>query len=477
MTENRIDYRTRLSRRRLLGGIGALTASLTSPIWRAATAFGQAQPARAAKHLIILFSANGMIASEFFPGCSGANARSPNSCPNTAPDTPLTPASLGRILQPLSMYTSQMMVLKGVDMISTVSDMLGTMKMKPGGPHMKGPGAMITGGSLLPGSFTGAGGPAGWADRISVDQTIAKRIGTTTAFPSLEFGVRAIGQEPLRVISYAASNTPNLPIQDPQQMYTKMFANKNLTPMQLSQLLTERKSVLDFLQSDIGVLQSRLSASDKTRLQTHLDGIRAIESQLTNSAAACTAPMTPAKMDVNNIANFATVAQMQMDLMLLAQTCGMTHVSTFMFANADSWQFFPFCGVNEEHHGLSHCSDSDSVSIEKLIKINIWHSQQVAYLLGKLAATIEPDGSKMLDNTLLLWGNELGVGNTHDYKNIPWLLAGGTGGYFKMGRYLQFPNVPHNNLLVSVCNAMGLSDVTTFGIPGVCTGPLPGLAA
>jgi hypothetical protein len=76
-----------------------------------------------------------------------------------------------------------------------------------------------------------------------------------------------------------------------------------------------------------------------------------------------------------------------------------------------------------------------------------------------------------------LWGNELGVGNTHSYKNIPWMLAGGAGGYFKTGRFLQYPDVPHNNLLVSVCNAMGFSDVTTFGIPGVCTGALPGLTA
>jgi hypothetical protein len=155
----------------------------------------------------------------------------------------------------------------------------------------------------------------------------------------------------------------------------------------------------------------------------------------------------------------------------------MTHVSTFMWANADSWQYYPFAGVNEEHHGLSHSNDTDAASIEKLILINIWQAQQVGYMLDKLSTTPESDGSMMLDNTVLLWGNELGVGNTHDYKNIPWMLAGGAGGYFKMGQYLQFQDVPHNNLLVSICNAMGFSDVTTFGIPGVCTGALPGLAA
>jgi hypothetical protein len=132
MAENRTDFRTRLSRRRLLSGIGALTATLTSPIWRVSTAFGQAaQPARTARRFIGLFSSNGTVASEFFPGCSGSTK--PNSCPNTEADTPLTATGLGRILQPLAMYTSQMMVLKGVDMVSTVSNMLGTTTTKPGG--------------------------------------------------------------------------------------------------------------------------------------------------------------------------------------------------------------------------------------------------------------------------------------------------------------------------------------------------------
>jgi hypothetical protein len=469
-----IDHRTRLSRRRLLSGLGGLTVALSSPIWKVSTVFGKDAGVPAARRFIGVFSANGTIAAEFFPGCSGLVATSPNSCPavTTGTDTPLTAASLGRILRPLSAHVSQVMVLKGVDMISTVSDRLGTTTSKPGGPHMKGPGAMLTGGSLLTGSFQGAGGPAGNADRISVDQFIAGRIGTTTAFPSLEFGVRVIGGAPLNAISYKAANQPNVPTYDPLQMYNRMFANTKLSSTQLTQLIADRKSVLDFLGSDITTLETRLTASDKARLDAHLTGIRSMEQQLTNAAASCAAPTAPAKLDPNNMANFPTIGKLQMDMMLLAHTCGMTNVSTFMWANADSWQYFPFAGVNEEHHTTSHCSDKDSASIEKLVLINIWHATQVNYMLDYLAMTKEADGSSMLDNTVLLWGNELGVGNTHDYKNIPWVLAGGAGGAVKSGRYLQYPNVPHNNLLVSVCNAMGFSDVTTFGIPGVCTGPL-----
>jgi hypothetical protein len=92
-----------------------------------------------------------------------------------------------------------------------------------------------------------------------------------------------------------------------------------------------------------------------------------------------------------------------------------------------------------------------------------------------LAAQIDSDGRSMLDNSVLLWGNELGIGNTHSYTNIPWLVAGGAGGYFKMGRFLDLKDQPHNNLLLSICHAMGLSDVKSFGIPALCTGPLPGL--
>jgi hypothetical protein len=475
-----LDYRTQLSRRRLLGGLGALTVTLTSPIWKVATAFASAP---AARHFIGVFSANGTIAAEFFPGLSANVKGRPNFSPSvtTGTDTPLTAASLGRILQPLAAHVSQMIVLQGVDMISTVSDQLGTMVAKPGGPHMKGPGAMLTGGSLLPGSFTGAGGPAGWADRQSVDNYIATQIGTTTTFPHLEFGARAIGQEPLRVISYAAANTPNLPTQDPMQMYTKMFANANLSSGQLTQLIADRKSVIDFLMSDIATLQTRLTPSDKTLLDGHLTGIRALETQLSGSVASCKATTAPAAMDATSITNYPTVAKLMMDMMLMAQTCGMTNVTTFMFANADSWQFYPFAtgypagsspaGANEEHHTTSHCSDNDAANIENLVLINIWHAVQVNYMLDYLATTLDSDGSKMLDNTVLLWGNELGVGNTHDYKNIPWVIAGGAGGAIKSGRFLQYPHVPHNNLLTSICNAMGLPD-KTFGIPGVCTGPL-----
>jgi len=266
-------------------------------------------------------------------------------------------------------------------------------------------------------------------------------------------------------------------VDDPWAMYQRIFADANLTAAEFQRIKSERLSVLDFLKDDIGRLQARVNSEDRARLEAHLGGIRSIEQRLDNSASDCSPLTMPDKFDAGAMENYPTVSRLQLDLMLLSHSCGLTRVSTFMWANADSWQYYPFIGVDEEHHELSHAGDDDAAAKEKLIQINHWHAEQLKYLLDSLAATEEADGSCMLDNTLLLWGNELGVGNTHSYKDIPWLLAGNAGGRLSTGRFLQYRDQPHNNLLVSVCHAMGLDDVTTFGIPGVCTGPLDGLSA
>jgi hypothetical protein len=445
------DSRTKFTRRRLLGGLGGLTVALTAPIWKSATTFGAAP--KPAKRFIGVFSANGTIAKAFFPN-------------TTVTDGPLTLGPECRILAPLAKYQSQMLVLHGVDMTSTIGP------NKPGGPHMKGPGAMLTGGSLLPGPFTGSEGPAGYADRISLDQVIANT--QKTQFPSLEFGVRMQGQEPLKYISYRGASMPNAAVDDPWQIFSRIFANAGMSQAQLQQTLADRKSVLDFVKDDITRLESRFTAADKARLDAHLTGIQNIEAQLTTSAASCTPPMMQARTDPEDMNSFPTMASLQIKLMTLALTCGMTNVATFMFANADSWQWYPWIGVNEEHHATSHADDTDAAAQEALTQINIWTAQQIGTMLDALAAAQEPDGSTMLDNSLLLWGNELGKGNTHTYQNIPWMLAGGVGGQFRMGRFLQYPSVPHNNMLLSIQNAFGIPG-TTFGDSTVCTGPLTNL--
>jgi hypothetical protein len=137
---------------------------------------------------------------------------------------------------------------------------------------------------------------------------------------------------------------------------------------------------------------------------------------------------------------------------------------------------FSWLGIPEGHHDLSHRSDTDADAVSKLTQINSWYAQQMAGLITRLKATPDANGGTLFDNTLVLWCNELGKGNTHSRQDAPYVLAGNAGGTLRTGRFVSYEGqgLPHNNLLVSLLNAMDIPD-TTFGKPDWCTGPLTGL--
>ena len=166
---------------------------------------------------------------------------------------------------------------------------------------------------------------------------------------------------------------------------------------------------------------------------------------------------------------------MQMDMLVHSLAADFTRVATFQITNSVGQPRMRWLGIDEGHHTLSHEPDSNEEAYEKLIKINTWYSEQVAYLTGKLAATPEPGGEgSLLDNTTIVWTNELGKGNSHTRNNIPFVLLGGGLG-FKTGQAIDFKRVPHNRLLMSVCEAMG-APVPAFGNPDFCSdGLLTGL--
>lgn len=163
------DLRTRCTRRRLLAGMGALSVAITSPVWRVASAFGQDARRAPARRFIGMFSANGTIASAFFPAGS-------------AKDLPLSAATLPRILKPLDKHISRLSVLKGVHMSSTVEDELGVAGAnKPGGPHMKGPGAMLTGARCSQAVLPALVGPRGGPTASRWTSTLRRELAPTDA--------------------------------------------------------------------------------------------------------------------------------------------------------------------------------------------------------------------------------------------------------------------------------------------------------
>jgi hypothetical protein len=432
----------RLSRRGVLGALAAVGASSLLP--RFAVADNGAP-----KRLIVIFTPNGTIADAWKP---------------TGSETSFT---LGPILQPLQPFQNRLLVVDNIDVLSA--------HQGPGDDHMKGMGHMLTGTELLSGTTQGgAGTPAGFAGGISIDQRIANDVGGNTRFKSLEFGAAVRDSDIWSRMIYSGPNQPIPPMEDPAKAYARLFAGTNLTPAQLQRLLNRRKSVLDHASGTLDSLQKNMGGDDRTRVQAHLDSIRQIESQLLAKTQACVPP-TVGTLDLNKPENYEAIGRLQMDMIVAAMACDQTRVASMQFSRSVSQMTFPSLGISEGHHDLSHMGDSDTVAKDKLIAINTYYAKQVAYLLGKLDAVKETNGT-LLDNSLVLWVNELSKGNAHSHAPLPIVIAGKCGGALRTGRFLQYAKAqPHNNLLVSVANAMGVG-LTTFGNPAYCTGALSNFA-
>jgi len=294
---------------------------------------------------------------------------------------------------------------------------------------------------------------------------------TRTRFGSLEFGVLVPDRaDTWTRMVYAGPNRPLAPIGDPYQMFQKLYGK-----------IKDRKlllSVLDAVQEDLHNLHARISAEDRQLLEEHTTFVREMEQQfrdMDDGPEQHEMPELEPGIRAEN-ANMPVISKMQIDLLVDSFRADYTRVATLQYTNSVGQARMTWLGIKEGHHGLSHEGDDNLEAQDKLTRINRWYAVQVAYLAKRLAATPEPGGAgSLLDNTLIVWTNELGKGNTHTLRNIPFVLVGG-GLDFKMGRALKFPEVPHNRFLLSLAQAMG-HPIQRFGNPDYCgDGPLTGLS-
>jgi Protein of unknown function (DUF1552) len=451
--------RFRLSRRAVLRGAGGVAIGL--PFLQAMRPFGgraQAAGSTPPKRFIVFFSPDGSIRENWLP---------------TGTETNFT---LSPILAPLESNKQSLVVLDGVE------NKVGGYAAHPGDDHMKGMGAMLTGIGLLAGSTQGgAGDPAGLAGGISVDQTIASAIGGGAKFRSLELGVQSMSAGTVwGYTAYSGANQPLPPDINPASVWNRVFSGFGGADPALLRQAAERKSVLDAVMQSYNQLNPRLGATDKAKLDEHLGNIRDLELRLTasgTSGGACVKPGSPATIDYRANDNFPMVGKLQMDLLVMAMACDLTRVGTIQWEQAVGNVRFTWVDptITRGHHDMSHDGDTATDTIATLTKINAWYAGQLNYLLDSLKNAKEADGSSMLDNTLVVWVNELSRGNAHSHDHMPFVLAGGAGGALRTGRFLSYSkSVSHNNMLVSCMNLMGVPG-TTFGDPAFCTGPLANL--
>ena len=183
----------------------------------------------------------------------------------------------------------------------------------------------------------------------------------------------------------------------------------------------QRKSVLDLVKADFNDLNGKLGRSDQRKLDEYFSAVRDLELRI-ERAGKFAEPKAPEGVasPTGIPATYEDHIKLMADLLVLAFQTDTTRVCTFVIANEGSNKPYPFIGVREGHHDLSH-HGNDMEKKAKIAQINKFHTTQLAYLLGKLKSVKEGDGT-LLDHTMLVYGSGNSDGNAHNHDNLPLLL-------------------------------------------------------
>jgi len=459
----------RLSRRALLRGAGGTLLALPAlEAMSGSSARGQA--ATLPKRFVMFYTPNGTnagnldeIASQtaFWPAQTGPNF------------------VLGKEVAPLEALRKKLLIVSGIRGVSMEDDV-----PTHGDSHSIGIAQLLSGVHTqydfstygkIPGSNA-----ASYGMGITLDQYLGKKIGGATKFPTLEFGVintTDAGVLPWSRMIYSGPNQPVPAVEDPAQMFKRMFGDGTpVAGMTIDQSIAERKSVLDYVTKDITLLQGKLGASDKQKLEKHLGLVRALEGGLKvgptgvpNLGCSNTSPKFAG--DPQDKANFPATGKLMMDLLALALKCDITRVASLQWSWARSNLVHSWAGATAGHHDMTHEGSS-----AQLTAVNAWYAQQFAYLGQALADVQDVDGTNLLDNTVIYWGSDVAYAYTHKYDNLRAFFLGSCGGALKTGQHVKVGDQPHQKLLVTLLNAMGVND-DRFGDATYGTGPLAEMLA
>jgi hypothetical protein len=442
---------SRISRRTILRGLGVSLAlpwlEAMGPVTAWAADAGD-KTRKAPNRMAFLYVPNGKNMADWTPKTEGRDYELPH------------------ILQPLAEVKEDINVLTGLTADKARAHGDG------GGDHARALASFLTGAQAR--KTDGTDIRAG----ISVDQVAASRVGDQTKLPSLEIGCEAGAMAGNCDSGYSCvysstmswkSATQPLPKEvNPKLVFERLFSS---TPAkERIERDRKRKSVLDFVRDDAKDLQGKLSSSDTRKLDEYFSAVRDIEQRIerANSLPEVKTPEyavpsgVPGKYDEH--------IRLMCDLLVLAFQSDVTRVGTLVLANEGSNKPYPFIGVSEGHHDLSH-HGNDAKKKEKIRDINTFHITQFAYLLKKLKSIPEGDGT-LLDHCQIAYGSANSDGNAHNHDNLPILLAGKAGGTIQTGRHIKYQNeTPLNNLWLSMLERMDVR----LPFLGDSTGALQGL--
>jgi hypothetical protein len=387
-----------LSRRKFLRGVSLTGAMVRVGLPPLAAMFNSNGTAYAAPgdlskgqgiepRFLIWFNGNGIPERYWIPDETGA-------------DYALTPC-----LSPLASVREYVHVISGIDNVAARIN-------GQGNGHFNALTGLMTGTGF---NGRGAGGP-------SIDQILARRIGTKSRFHSLQIGVaqESHGENVHRNMSWAGYERALPPEMIPQNLFDRLFGVKN------ESWVERKKSVLDLVMSDVNDITPTLGQADKQRLDEHLTSVRDLE-----RAVASLPPDYGTKVkepeDITDLTDYPRIAKIQSDLLIHAFASGQTRVASYMLTKCQSLTRFPWLGLaGNRHHDYTHNNPTSPAGQRIMRDICRWHVEEFAYLLERMKSIPEGEGS-LLDNTCAVFVHEHAEANPHKCNGLAILLAGGAG--------------------------------------------------
>ena len=432
---------TTLSRRTFLRGIGATVAlplleCMTPKTALAAAGMGLGG---APKRMAFVYLPNGMDMENWLPKSTGALG-----------DLPST-------LQALSPYKADFQVLSNLAHIQARA--LGD----GAGDHARANACFLTG--VHPRKTAGADIHAG----ISVDQVAALQIGKNTRLPSLEISCDTSNRQAgscdsgyacayQNNISWRNDTTPMPAMSDPRLVFERLFGAEEDPDLAAGQALRQscRKSILDLVLDDAKAFQSKLGATDRRKMDEYLTAVRETETAIDQHQKFQASLPRPSMPKPDGIpGDFSQHVKLMYDLLALALATDSTRIASFMVLREGSNRSYPWLGISDGHHELSHHGGSAEKKA-KIAQINQWHMGLFADFIGKLKGMKE-GSSNVLENSMIVCGSAIADGDAHAHHNLPILLCGHGGGALTPGRHFQYgKETPMTNLFLTMLDQMGV---------------------
>lgn len=303
---------------------------------------------------------------------------------------------------------------------------------------------------------------------VGLDQFIAQHTKQYCRQPSLVLSIDAgVGfLSRTGTISYNVEGKPIPAENNPRRVFDRLFRGDHHSLLVQREQLKKRIRLVDAVVESTQALNQRLGHADREKLDQYLTALDEIEARLVAAERWIDVPLKPQdyshlNLEITNEGQPAEYYRNMLDLIALAFDADVTRSVAFMLNREDGMGIsdtFPLkLGLTRTHHNLSHAEDKDGQL--EFAKYDLFLSEQVAYLLGRLREFRDLNGS-VLDNTIVLYGS--GCSTTHYPKNLPTLVAGGKNMGLRHGSHLQQIDTPMNNLFLSILHSLKI-EVDAFG--------------